>query len=123
MAWVSEAELIFTLGKDMATKILHHFGGQRLYVPRQAEAMHPIAYYIGLESMEILCAVYPSQVLELSSLSLNRTTAKKLIYTLLDEGKSYSEIAHIARVGVRYVEIVAREKREKDDAPKQASLF
>lgn len=122
MAWVSEAELIFMLGKDMATKILHHFGGQRLYVPRQADAMHPIAYYIGLESMEILCAVYPSQVLELPS-PRDRMTAKKMICNLLDEGKSYSEIAHIARVGVRYVEIVAREKRKGDSSPKQGSLW
>ncbi len=122
MAWVPETELIFMFGKDMAANILHHFGGQRLYVPRQAEANHVIAQHIGLEAMAILCAVYPSQVLELPSPN-DRITAKKMICALLDEGKSYSEIARRVRVGVRYVEVVASERRKKREGPKQGTLW
>lgn len=122
MSWVSEAELLDMLGKDLTVSMLAHFGGQRLYVPRYPNVTHAISQTIGLYGMTILCAAYPSQMLTFPS-PPDRLTAKKKILFLLDEGKTYGEIAWIARVGLRYVEMVAREKKKQEDQPVQGKLL
>lgn len=56
-------ELVTRLGLPAALRLVEHFGGTRIYLPR-AEAMnadHPIALVVGLEAAIDLCKTWPQE--------------------------------------------------------------
>ena len=49
------AELATALGPDGLWRLLSHYGGIRIYLPRTLTAAHPLARDLGLETARALC--------------------------------------------------------------------
>ncbi|MBU0931318.1 MAG: hypothetical protein KJ585_04865 [Alphaproteobacteria bacterium] len=110
------AAIVSAVGQEAALKLTSHFGGTRLYVPRQIGDHHPICVALGREDADRL-AIYCGG----SALSIPKQAARRERVRQLLTGRSLT-IAQIA-VETAYSERhIYRMQREAED-DRQPGLF
>ena len=92
------------IGATAALILAALFGGASLYVPDKPSIDHPIGRAIGLDAMEILCAVWGGQTIELPRLDgFDRMRRISAVSTLLSLGISPHHIAKC--LGITYQQV------------------
>ena len=56
--------LLVTIGEEATARLIARYGGQRIYLPRQADPQHPIARVIGPAPFRDLLKRYGSGALQ-----------------------------------------------------------
>lgn len=92
------------IGATSALRLIALFGGASLYVPDAASTEHPIGRAIGREPMEILCAVWGGQTIDLPQLDeFDRLRRVRKVARLLSACHSPSDIAKLLGISYRQV--------------------
>lgn len=93
---------------------LGHFGGRRLYVPKNMTADHPISVVIGHEAATVLSDYLQGESVDLPTLDrYNRRFKRKKIRELRKQGKSFDMIAWECKCSRRFVVQVCSDGKEE----------
>ncbi|WP_027360854.1 hypothetical protein [Desulforegula conservatrix] len=100
---------------------LGHFGGRRLYVPKNMGADHPISLVIGLGAAKMLADYLQGESVDLPTLDrYNRRFKRKKIRELRKQGKSFDMIAWECECSRRFVVQICRDGKDEIEAEWQA---
>ena len=109
---------------------LGHFGGRRIYVPKNINANHPISVVIGLDAATVLSDYLQGESVDLPTLDrYNRRIKRRKILNLRKQGKSFDMIAWECVCSRRFVVQVCSEGKEEIESewltkrPVQLELF
>lgn len=96
---------------------LGHFGGRRLYVPKNINANHPISVVIGLDAATVLSDYLQGESVDLPTLDrYNRRIKRRKIRNLRKQGKSFDMIAWECKCSRRFVVQVCSDGKEEIEA-------
>ncbi len=104
-------ELAQVVGDEATQALLHHFGGRRLYVPRQISDGHPIAAAIGPKAAALLAEYYHGAILYFPIVAARR----ERIILMAEAGMPAPQIASALSVSERLVYQVLSERRQNRD--------
>ena len=104
-------ELAQVVGEEAAHGLLHHFGGRRLYVPRQIGDGHPIAVAIGPKAAALLSEFYHGAILYFPIVQSRR----ERIVLMAGRGMPAPQIATALSVSERLVYQVLADHRQNRD--------
>jgi hypothetical protein len=107
------ARLTRVIGEESARKLLHVFGGRRIYVPREIGAAHPISVTIGPEAAAKVGEFFHGTILYFPIVASRRDRILKMA----DEKAKAQDIATALSVSERLVYSVLAERRERDSQP------
>lgn len=112
-------ELADDLGDEAASRCARQYGGQRLYIPKQATADHPIAQAIGYDAMDWLVRRYGGTDVKVpQGASTIMGKARDEARTLIAAGISIREAARRTGLHLRTLErMLRRLERHLDDDP------
>ena len=99
------AELATALGPDGLWRLLSHYGGIRIYLPRTLTAAHPLACDLGLETASALCQhLGPSRSVDVpTGRDLGRQVRDQQIRAAHAQGDSIRTLARRFRLSERRV--------------------
>ncbi|WP_027360809.1 S1 domain-containing protein [Desulforegula conservatrix] len=103
---------------------LGHFGGRRLYVPKNMGADHPISLVIGLEAATALSDYLQGESVDLPTLDrYNRRIKRRKILELRKKGVSFDMIAWEIGCSRRFVIQICADGREEIEAERPEPKF
>ena len=109
-------ELETAMGEAALIKLLKHWGGRRLYVPKGMHDNHMIACVIGLDAANALVEMAQGEYITLPTLAkFDRKEKRARIIGLRKKGKSYDLIAWECNCSSSYAFQVCRNHREEID--------
>ena len=103
---VSDLDDIAPVVGYRATRVIAaHFAGQRLYVPQEADASHPLALLIGMPALRALCAAFGQKRITVPRGSDERRYVLRWrITTLLADGHGAAAVAAAVGLAQRRIE-------------------
>lgn len=103
---------------------LGHFGGRRLYVPKNMTANHPIARVIGFEAATVLSDYLQGESVDLPTLDKYHSRIKRRkILELRKNGMSFDMIAWECKCSRRFVVQVCADGREEIEVERPEPRF
>ena len=108
--WLTFDGMQKAVGEQAANKLCEALGGASLYLPRKADAAHPVARAAGTDVLRVLCDSFgPGSVAFPKS---NRSPRKPDIIARLLDGGTVRDIASAVGVSRRYVFRLKRDMRK-----------
>lgn len=104
-----------TLGLRVALKLLQHYAGIEIKVPKHPDDTHPIILALGREDGDALCSMLGGDMIYVPN---RKKGARTNVLALQTAGKSREEIARLLGISQRHVRRVANQ-----DKPRQGDLF
>lgn len=120
------AEIAEAAGHEAAWSLAQAHGGQRVFIPAQAEPDDWLARLVGLDAAQKICALYRVNGYGATILipMARLATARALLAKALDGGATAKEAAGISGLHERSVyRARARRKNPRPKNPDQSSLF
>lgn len=93
------------LGPEAVIELVRHFGGTRLYVPRQFPGEGPLAV-LGANA-EALCGLFGGTRIDVPKEPFRRASYVRWVAALRKEGWTTNEVARALGVGYRFVQEIA----------------
>ncbi len=108
------------MGVEAFVDLLKHFGGKRMYVPKNPFSNHPMTLAAGWTAAQALSSALGGEYVDLPTMAkYNRLEMRRKIILLRKQGLTIDAIAGKCGCGRRHVEKVCAEGREEIEATRQ----
>lgn len=116
--------IVQAVGDKAAIKLVSHYGGISVYIPKSASASGALVQLLGRMHTDALIAEFGHGALMVPmGVEENYARKRRQIAARLRQHQSHSTIARDLQVHVRTVERIAERLRLPARDPRQASLF
>jgi hypothetical protein len=110
------------IGPECAWKLLQHYGGVHVRIPKCLSAEHPLVQTLGLRDAQRLCEIYGGEVITVpKAQAALRGWRDRIIVTERDAGADIRTLALAWRLTERRVYEILSESRSRD--VRQIDLF
>ena len=109
-------EIADVAGEDAACAVAQEYGGVRVYFPKDCSQNHWLAELVGHKAAILICRHFAGDITGINiNIPLGFTSRdsimRRRIYALIDEGRSYRDIALMLRINQRTVERVGSSQK------------
>lgn len=101
-------EIIQIIGDDNANAMRDHFGGTRIYIPRQLHTNHPLIKIIGLAPAAALCRRIKGADIYIQKLPTPLASRNKLIKSERLTGKTLNQLAKENNLSARQISTILK---------------
>ena len=97
------------LGMTVALKLVYHFGGLELSIPKYPADDHPVMVALGKDDGKALCSLISGGIFYVPHMKV-RKSVRRDVLSLQNNGKNRREIARLLGISQRHVRRMANKK-------------